>query len=140
MGSHSWQQLCHPRSRQVHCPLRPDAPDHGQPADAAARAHAGRSAGGHRRRCARAGQRGVESVLKLFSNLVRALLILGGFALLICIGYFVTIVISVLYVNSANYCRDCDTGLGLLGIGYGLDLVVTPFAFFLLRTALGTKV
>ena len=44
----------------------------------------------------------------------------------VMVGAAVTVLISVIYVNSSNYCKDCDTGLGLCAISYCLALFITP--------------
>ena len=46
-------------------------------------------------------------------------------AVYLCVGAAISIVVILIYVNSADYCRDCDTGLGLCCIGFFLALPVS---------------
>jgi hypothetical protein len=47
------------------------------------------------------------------------------------VGIVLSIVISTLYVNSPNACRDCDIGPGLFGIGFCASFFVTPLVIYL---------
>lgn len=61
----------------------------------------------------------------LFGRMVRNLAIFSAVSLLwLVLGAIVSLIIILLYVNSSAYCRDCDTGLGLCGIGYCLGTII----------------
>lgn len=68
----------------------------------------------------------------MFSNLIFLILKLFLYmTIFVVIGTIFTVIISLLYVNSAGYCRDCDTGIGLVGIGFILSLIATPLIIIL---------
>jgi hypothetical protein len=54
------------------------------------------------------------------------------------LGLFFSLLIAFGYANSANYCRDCNTGLGLCMIGYFLSIPAT-FAIAYVNTLISSK-
>lgn len=50
--------------------------------------------------------------------------IIANFVVFIILGAIMTFAAAV--VLGADQCRDCDTGLGLCGIGYAISFVATP--------------
>ena len=47
------------------------------------------------------------------------------FLLFVPLGCVATFVVGFLYTRSSNYCRDCDTGLALMLLGFCFSAVVT---------------
>ncbi len=67
----------------------------------------------------------------MLSNLARAFVIVSAILVVFLgVGACATALISLWYVDSPNYCRDCDTGIGICGIAYGFSLLATPFIVF----------
>ncbi len=64
----------------------------------------------------------------IYSNFVR---LVARLLVFIITGCGFTTMISVLFVHSENYCRDCNTGLGLVTIGFGISLFATPILLWL---------
>src|SRR5687768_9708993 len=73
-------------------------------------------------------------VRNIFSNFIKLLFQLSlVFTLFMVLGIIASVTIILWYGNSDAYCRDCDTGLGLCGIGFGIGGVVTPLLIYFVR-------
>ena len=55
------------------------------------------------------------------------------FVWFIVIGIVLSIVIGMWYGNSPEYCRDCNTGLGLCMFGFILSVPVTIWVIYVFR-------
>lgn len=55
----------------------------------------------------------------------------GCFLTFVVIGIILSVVIAVWYRNSPNYCRDCNTGLGICMIGFVLSIPLTLVTIYL---------
>lgn len=74
----------------------------------------------------------------MLKSFIRSLLIaVIGFGLFIVIGCGLTMVSSVIVFNSVGYCRDCNTGIGFVGIGFFLSIFMTPFVLTYVVRAVG---
>jgi len=70
-------------------------------------------------------------VKELYSSTIHGLAAISVWILVyMVVGVVCTAGVSFLYVNSPNYCRDCNTGIGLCGIGFILSLGVTPAVIY----------
>jgi hypothetical protein len=77
---------------------------------------------------------GSTKVHNIFSNFIRLLFRLTLIVIVFMgTGIFATILISLWYVNSPGYCRDCDTGLGLCCIGFVIGPAATLILIYLMR-------
>lgn len=78
---------------------------------------------------------------RIFSNFIKLLFQLSlVFTLFMVLGIIASVVIALWYVNSPAYCRDCDTGLGLCGIGFAVAAVATPILISLFRVFIMTAI
>ena len=63
-----------------------------------------------------------------FFGLLLTLFLIG--VIFVGLGTLISVAITLLYVNSSLFCRDCDTGLGLCCIGFCFSGVLTPLIWF----------
>jgi hypothetical protein len=47
------------------------------------------------------------------------------FATFILIGVILSVLIGLWYTHSPNYCRDCNTGIGICMFGFFLSVPIT---------------
>lgn len=72
------------------------------------------------------------SMRDFFVALNNALVKIGAFLVLVgVVGCMLSVGITLWYVNSPNYCRDCDTGLGRISMGCIASWVVTPIGLYI---------
>jgi hypothetical protein len=62
-----------------------------------------------------------------YRSIVAILATLSIFVIVfIVLGVVFSLLMAFLYVNNPAYCRDCNTGLGLLGIGFCASGLFSP--------------
>lgn len=63
--------------------------------------------------------------------IIRLLLGMGTLLLVwVSSGCLITFIVSWLYTQGPNYCRDCNTGLGLVCISFSVGTFLTPVVLY----------